>query len=204
MWLVLLVAGLLFAVVGVGEYVLRSVRTGPGVTPQSVAVDTAEQAVRQRPGDLEARLALGYAYQEAGRYAEALEEYDRVLADDPGMLAARYNRGVVLLELGRGDEAEAGLAALLEDEPTHVLAAKVLGERYVADERYTEALDILAPALAASPNYADLQYLAGYSAEQIGRDDAAVSYYRGALTFAPDMTDAREGLSRLGATEVDE
>lgn len=201
-WLVLLVVGLLFAVVALGEYALRASRTGPAVTPQSTAVSAAEQAVRQRPEDLEAMLSLGYAYQQAGRYADALEEYDRVLSRDPGALAARYNRGVVLLELGRDDDAEAALAALLADEPTHVLAAKALGERYVGSERYAEALDILAPVVAASPTYADLQYLAGLSAEQLGRNDEAVSYYRGALTYAPDMTDAREGLTRLGAAEV--
>lgn len=203
-WLVLLVVGLLFAVVGVGEFVVRSVRTGSTISPESVAITTAEEAVRQRPDDLDARLSLGYAYQEAARYAEALEEYDRVIAGDPGMLAARYNRGVVLLELGRADEAEVELAALLADEPTHVMAAKTLGERYVEDERYAEALDLLAPAVTSAPNYADVQYLAGYAAEQLGRDNVAVSYYRGALTYAPDMPEAREGLARLGETEVGE
>ena len=53
----------------------------------------------------------------------------------------------------------------------------------------------------ARPEFADLQYLSGYSCEQLGLRDAAISYYQGALTYVPDHVEAREGLTRLGATQ---
>lgn len=48
---------------------------------------------------------LGNAYRFAGRFAEALEEYQWAIHEDPGLMAAEYNRGGVLLALKRFDQA---------------------------------------------------------------------------------------------------
>lgn len=204
LWLVFVVAGLLFGVAATGEYALRATRSRMTSDPAHAALASAERAVQRAPDDAEARLSLGYAYQRVGRYSDALKEYERILAVDPKALAARYNSGVVLFELGRAEEGEKVLISLLEDAPTHVMAAKTLGEHYVETGRYAEALDVLAPAIAASPGYVDLQYLAGLSAEKLGRDDQAAAYYRGALSYAPHLAEAQEGLARLGVAEVSE
>lgn len=198
-WLVALVATLALAVAAAGGYLLAQMaeRTA-AADPAEAAIAKWERAVNAAPDDPSALTALGYAYQEAGRYEDALSAYDRALAVDQGDLAAAYNRAVVLAELGRAQEAEAGLLAVLKRAPDHVLAAKRLGERYVREGRYAEALKVLAPALASNPRYADMQYLAGYACEQLGRTEEAALHYREALRYSPDMVKAEDGLGRLG------
>lgn len=198
-WLLLLVVALLFATAALAEYALRTNAQRRVDDPVEAAIVAGETAVARDPGDLESRLRLGYAYQEAGRYEDALEQYAAVLDADPASTAARYNTGVVLLQLQRYEEAEAALRAVVAQSPGHVLAAKALGQRYVDTRRYAEALAVLAPAVQASPQFADVQYLAGLAAENLGQRDEAIAYYRGALRYVPDLREAREGLARLGA-----
>lgn len=199
-WLALLVLLLLLAVTAAGGFVLRGVLTGgKQATPATVAEDAWKAAVEKDPEDVDARLNLAYAYQQQQEWGAALEQYAEVLKRDPQNLAALYNRGVVLLQQGKTKEAEAALWDVLKVAPDHVLAAKTLGEIYLSQKHYKSALFTVEPVLKAQPQYADLQYIAGYASEQLGRRDAAVAYYRAALQYAPDMTEAKEGLKRLGA-----
>lgn len=199
-WLALLVLLLLLGVTAVGGFVLRGVLTGgKQATPATVAEDAWKAAVEKDPEDVEARLNLAYAYQQQQEWEAALEQYAEVLKRDPQNLAALYNKGVVLLQQGKTKEAEAALWDVLKVAPDHVLAAKALGEIYLSQKHYKSALFTVEPVLKSQPQYADLQYIAGYASEQLGRRDAAIAYYRAALQYAPDMTEAKEGLKRLGA-----
>src|SRR4030042_1124209 len=53
----------------------------------------------------------------AGRPAEALAEFERVLRADPGHRNALYNKGIALMQMGRGDEAVAAWEELLKHHP---------------------------------------------------------------------------------------
>lgn len=201
-WLALLVLVLLLAIAGLGGYLIRGAMTDDTVnTPVELTVQEKEQQVESNPEDPEALLALGYAYQQEARYDEALDLYAQTLELDPGSTGALYNKGVVLTLLGKPKEAEAAYWDVLEAAPDHALAAKALGQYYVDKKQYKSALVALEPVIAAQPQYADLQYLAAYSCEQLGIDDTAITYYRGALTYNPDYQEARDGLERLGASE---
>jgi tetratricopeptide (TPR) repeat protein len=201
-WLALVVLILLVAVLALGGYALReTVMQRRTATPEASAVSEWERRATATPSNPSVLLGLGYAYQQAGRPDDALLRYDQVLEIAPDNLAARFNRGVVLDELGRTAEADRAYWDLLALAPDHVLAAKMLGERYVERGEYVSALLALEAAVAANPRYADLQYLAGYASEQLGKRGAAARYYRAALTYAPDHEGAREGLLRLGLGE---
>lgn len=201
-WLALLVLVLLLAIAGLGGYLIRGAMTDETVTtPTELTVQEKEQQVKSNPEDPEALLALGYAYQQEARYDEALELYAKTLELDPGNTGALYNKGVVLTLLGRPKDAEAAYWDVLEVAPDHALAAKALGQYYVDKKQYKSALVALEPVIAAQPQYADLQYLAGYSCEQLGITETAITYYRGALTYNPDYQEAKDGLKRLGASE---
>lgn len=200
-WLAALVLVLLLGVVGVGGFVARGLLAEPRFTsPQEREIETRRAEVAQDPDDVHARLALGYAYQQDGRYDAALEEYDAVLELVPTDTAALYNTGVIMLELGRFSEAEEALWEVLEINEEHVLAARVLGEYYAGNEHYRSLVEAVRPAAEANQSSADLQYLMGLAYENLGRADWAEARYRLALTYYPDMVEAREGLERLGVT----
>lgn len=198
-WLALVVLILLLGVAGLGGYLIRgALIESESPTPSSYAVDTLEKQVEEDPDNPENQLALGYAYQQDGRYDDALEQYEAVLLADPANTGALYNKGVVLMTTGKTKEAEAVLWDLLEVAPDHVLAAKALGEYYIGKKHYKSALVALEPVIQQQPQYADLQYLAGYSCEMLHLKPQAITYYRGALSYDPDMAEAKDGLSRLG------
>lgn len=198
-WLALLVLILLLAVSALGGYLIRGAIIGSRtVTPTDYAIGNLENEVAENPDDPENQLALGYAYQQEGRYDDAIQQYDAVLAADPGNTGAMYNKGMSLMALGKTKEAEAALWDLLEVAPDHVLAAKALGEYYIEKQHYKSALVALEDVIKVQPEYSDLQYLAGYSCEMLQLRPQAIEYYRGALKYNPDHVDAKDGLTRLG------
>lgn len=201
-WLAALVLVLLLAVMGVGGYAVRGMVAG-----ESRVADVADQEIvrwreelRRDPENTSARVSLGYAYQQAGRFDKAVDEYETVLKTDERNTAALYNLGVVYLSLGVDDRAEKALWDTLEVAPDHVLAARALGELYLEREQYRSLLRAVRPVVETQPEIADLQYLTGVGYEYTGHPDWAIARYRLALEYAPDYERAREGLERLGET----
>lgn len=198
-WLAALVLVLLLALFGVGGYVLRGVLAGNQEprTVQELEIERWEAALEQDPGDVSTMLSLAFAYQQDGRYDDALRNYAAVLKASPGDTAANYNRGVVYTKLGAVDKAEEAYWDVLEVAPDHVLASKALGEYYASRHQYRSLLEAVKPAVKAKPEMADLQYLMGLAYENLGDADRARERYELALEYVPDMKQAREGIARL-------
>jgi tetratricopeptide (TPR) repeat protein len=163
-------------------------------------IDARREAVRDAPDNPGALLALAYAYQQTGRYDDALFTYDAVLDLLPSETAALYNKGVILLKLGETAAAEEVLRAALDVNPGHALAAATLARQLVDDGDYEAVLEVVLPAAERSPGAAELHYLAGVAHEKLGEAEMAAERYRLALHHYPDMGEAREGLRRLGVT----
>jgi tetratricopeptide (TPR) repeat protein len=187
-------------VLGLGAYLV--LLNAQGRTPDRTAeVVTLETRVAEDPGDLEARLALAFAYQRSGQYPEAIESYNVVVAGEPTNVGALYNRGVCLAETGDETGSAKSFSAVLKVAPEHVLAAQALGEHYRDKELYAEMVGAVEPAAEANPEIADLQALLGLAYEKTGRPDDAAREYRQALRYAPGLTLAVEGLDRVESPE---
>jgi tetratricopeptide (TPR) repeat protein len=200
-WLAVLVLFLLVAVVAVGGFIVRGLVDG-GQTPEQSEIAKWQQRVEQDPGDMNARLSLGYAYQVDKQYDKALAQYRQVLQTDPHETAALYNTGVIYLALGLDKQGERSLWAVLEENPKHVLAAKALGEFYASKHQYRSLITAVRPAVLAQPEMADLQYLMGLAYENLGKIDWSRARYQLALKYAPDMKEARDALRRLGGAPI--
>jgi len=201
-WLAALVLVLLLAVMLVGGFVIRGLvtRSARPTSPQELAISTWVKRVNADNQDAGAHLGLGYAYQAAGQLDKALDQYNVALKLDPKSTAAYYNRGHIYLLMGVGDRAEKSFWEVLNIDPTHVLAAKSLGDYYDAKGYYKSLIQAVKPAADSHPEMADLQYLVGKAYEQLGDQANAIIYYRSAVKYAPDLTEAQEALKRLGAT----
>jgi len=198
-WLAALVLVLLLAVFAVGGYLVRarndSIRAGE---PGAISVGLAQKRMEASPEDPTSRLQLGFEYQKAGRYEEALREYERVLESSPRNTAALYNKAMLLKQQGDVPEAEKIFWDVLEIEPTHAMAAKALGEVYADKGQYKSLLIAVKPAIKANPAMADLHYLAAIAYENLDQRPEAAAEYQAALRYNPDLADARTGLARLG------
>jgi tetratricopeptide (TPR) repeat protein len=198
-WLAALVLVLLLALVGVAGYVIRARFAGTAPrTAADIAVLQAQKAVAARPTDVQGRLDLGFAYQQDGKYPEAIAEYDTVIRTDPKNTAALYNKGMVYFQLQDPAKAETLLWDVLKVSKTHVLAAKALGDYYAGKKEYRSLVVAVKPAADARPDMADLQYLMGLAYENLGHRDWAIGRYQDALKYVPDLPEAHAGLKRLG------
>jgi len=198
-WLAVLVLVLLLAVMAVGGFVLRGLVDREPQASSVADLDIAkwEDEVKLNPDDLEAHLNLGFAYQQAERFEDALAQYDFVVGRAPNDTAALYNRGVALLALDREPEAEDAWWAVLEIEPGHVLAAKSLGDYYASRREFRSLIEAVRPVVEQNESSADLQYLMGLAYENLGNTEWARARYQLALKYYPDMQEAKEGLDRL-------
>jgi tetratricopeptide (TPR) repeat protein len=68
-------------------------------------LEILKNLVAQNPGDSFARYGLAMAYSAAGNYAQAVEEYVKLLEINPKYVAAYYHGGQALEKLGRSNEA---------------------------------------------------------------------------------------------------
>ena len=200
-WLRPLVIVLALAVVVLGGAAVHfTIQKARSLDPLRAAIVRWERHAAANPDDPDALRGLALAYQQAGRYDDAVASYREVLRRAPDDLGARYNLGVVQIASGSPDEGEQTLRLLLADVPDHVLAAKTLGERLINRDEYEEALRVLTPASASRPELADLQYDTGLALEWLGRYEEAAERYQAALRYAPDLQVAIDGLVRVGVT----
>jgi len=143
---------------------------GAGRTAE--AIRTLEKGIQVHPNYISARVALGRAYLEAGRTADAEAQFTGVLALDPGNLVAA--RSVAEILRARGDRAEAlkryelyralsgdrGVDGLIEEiraESERVPAGaepagRVLADLYLEQGHNAEALAIYEDLCRSSPD----------------------------------------------------
>ena len=203
LWLMVLVLLLLLAVMGVGGFVIRGVLAGdrPALTREQLEVTTWLKQSKAKPDDSGIRLGLGHAYQQAGQYRKALAEYRIVLKSRPRDTAVLYDQGVAYRSLGQDDKAESSWREVLKVDRADAPAAKALGGYYADQHDYLRVIEVVLPAVQAHPEMADLQYLVARAYEKQGTSEMAIARYRLALTYAPDMDEARAGLKRLEGTK---
>jgi TolB-like protein/Flp pilus assembly protein TadD len=115
------------------------------------ARDCADRALALQPDLREARLALGYYYDQGRHdYAQAAEEFHRVAgdrADDPDALEAM---GYVLRRQGRWEESLAALQKAYALNPRNVSLITNLVGTYQSMRRYDEALRLTDISIALS------------------------------------------------------
>jgi tetratricopeptide (TPR) repeat protein len=123
------------------------------------------------PDSMEARSNLGAALSRAGRYDEAIAEYDRALAKSPGNPALLLNMGLAYYKSGRYGEAAArfeqavSLAPQFKEQVTLLLASC-----YNSLGKYKQAVALLAPLEQQKSDDPAFDYLYGTALVGDGQD----------------------------------
>lgn len=115
------------------------------------ALDDLRSHLDHEPDDVDARLRLANALFDAGHHAEAIPEYQRVLAVRPGDADVRTDLGVSQRESGQSAQAAASFRQALVDSPRHANAQFNLGVVLAYD------LGDKAGAIAAWERFLDLE-----------------------------------------------
>lgn len=147
------------------------------------AIPILQQAVALRP-NADNHYALGNGYYDAGRYEEALAEYQAALAADPNHFSAAVRLGDTYEKLRRADDAIAAYRralAIRDDADVHTYLGMLLakqGQLEAAEAEYQAALRLADSAFARS------QLATLY--RQAGKTDQAIAEYEAALRLRDD------------------
>jgi tetratricopeptide (TPR) repeat protein len=152
--------------------------------------------------------ALGVAFKQMGRDADALAPTQRAATLSPGDAQVHCNLGAVLQGVGRLGEAEASYRRALQIDPDYADAYGNLGVILYASGRLSEAEDNYRRALQIRPDNAMVLSNLGAALQHQGRLDEAEASLRRALQISPDYAEAHnnlgnalKGLNRLGEAE---
>ncbi len=143
---------------------------------------------------------LGAEALRAGRFPDALREFDAALAIDDGFAEAHRGRGLVLdLGFARLDAAEREYRRSLELRPSFSEAHSDLGQLLARTGRYDEAIAQFDAALQ-NMLYKE-PYVArcnkGLALHRMGRRDEGVAELRACVASAPGFCKGRREFGRL-------
>lgn len=131
----------------------------------------------------------------AGRLAEAVPIYQRLIAADPRHADALHLLGVAHFQAGRLGEALGLIDKAVAARPGFREAHNNRGNVLKAMGRPADAATAYRAAIAADPSYAAAHHHLGIVLFEMGEFDAAVTSYGEALRLRPDFAEA---LSNLG------
>lgn len=165
---------------------------GPSLVERDIAV--AEEAVRKDPNLLSARLALAEAYAESGRFADAVAQFDQILAAEPDAGSALLGRGSARISLGQSDAARTDFQRVIDlatggemagYDPQLESAYYSLGVIALKQDRPKDAVLALAEAIKIKRTDADALNLLGTALLQAGEPQRAITATRQAIALVP-------------------
>ncbi|HEU4938680.1 MAG TPA: tetratricopeptide repeat protein [Vicinamibacterales bacterium] len=129
----------------------------------------------------------------AGKNAEAIELFKKVVQQDPADTEARLWIARLELRVGRAADAAAGFRSVLRDHPADVDAKIGLAQALLRKGAADEALTILIEAEPAAGQNADLFSALARAYRRTGDDRRALEYFRRARALSPDDPDILSG-----------
>ena len=194
-------------------------RWRPATTPivdQRLAA--LEQAVRDAPDDTVSRGQLADTYVAKGRFADALVQYNAILAAGKDVELATNGRAGAYMGLGQLDNAAKDYQGVVDIakggemakvDPMLEAAYYSLGSIAMQQARPTDAISFLEKALAITRSDADALYLIGTAYVATGQMDKAETALRSAVDFVPigwsePYTALAQGFTKAGKTAMAE
>jgi regulator of sirC expression with transglutaminase-like and TPR domain len=120
---------------------------------------------------------LGYAYNDLGRYQQAIEDFRQAVKIKPYYGSAYFNLGFSYGSLGRYTEAIDAFKRAIEIRPHYAEAYNNLGNAYSKLSRRQDSIDAYRQAIKIRPNYALAHYNLGFAYLAVGDKDSAMAEY---------------------------
>ncbi len=168
-------------------------------------ITAAEELVKTTPDDIAARGALADLYVSDKRYADAITQYDAIIATGKAEELARIGRAKAEEALGSTDAAIAdwtrvveiaGAGEMAAVDPRLALAYYRLGQLSVGTGDATAAIDFLSKSLTISKTDADTLYALGNAYVAAGKPDEAIVMFKKSTAFVPvGWADPYQGLA---------
>jgi tetratricopeptide (TPR) repeat protein len=133
-----------------------------------------------------AHLNLGAAFEENGKSAEALSQYQQALALNPQRDEADNDIGKLLFEMNKPEAALGYCLKAVELNPKRASSHNSLGLVLVELNRFDAAMNQFAEAVRLDASYAAPRFQTGRTLLKLGRDAEALPFFNEALQIEPD------------------
>lgn len=121
----------------------------------------------------------------AGREADALAAFRRVVAASPNNLDARLWIARIHERMGHPDQAESVYRSVLLEDPTSLDAALGVAATMLARDEADETIELMEAVEGRAPQNATALELLGRAHRLAGRDGQAIGYFERAVAIAP-------------------
>ncbi len=164
-----------------------------------MAVDTIKQAIKSDPKNPFFHKGLGTAYAAMQKYPEAIAAYQRALELNPYYVDVRNDLGTAYMLSGKRDEGKKEFLTLFSDptNPTPEITARNLGQAYLEEKNYPEALNWYRTATARAKNYGEAYVGAAEALLGMGRLEDAIQGLELAHKEIPDEPQVNLALGQL-------
>jgi len=119
----------------------------------------------------EDQLSRGEMFFNEGKIEEAIQCFEKALADDPNNADAYNNLGVISYSLGNAQSAETFLLKTLEIDPNHVNALMNIADVYCASGMINEAAKYMTKAIELEPKNPDIWACLSNFYKRIGSEE---------------------------------
>jgi len=153
-----------------------------------LAIDTIKQAIKSDPKNAFFYKGLGTAYAAKKRWSDAIEAYQKALVLNPYYVDVKNDLGTAYILSGKRDEGKKEFISLFSDptNPTPELTARNLGQAYLEEKNYGEALNWFRTATSRAKNYADAYLGASDALLGMGRLEDAIQNLETGWKEIPD------------------
>lgn len=147
------------------------------------------------PRNARAHANLGGEWEKAGRFDDALREFDLALQIQPDYAEVHTMFGRVSERLGRREDATAHYEAAIRLEPKTAQAHYNLGNIFVQQQRWTDAEREFSTTLELHPEFPDVHFQLGVVLAAVKRYAEAVPHFEIAVRDAPNDPERQFGLA---------
>jgi len=153
-----------------------------------------------------ALLQAAVGHHQAGRYAEAEQQYRQVLAADPQQADALHLLGVLAYQIGRADAAVPLIEQAIRLRPAAPAFRMNLGNALLALGRTTDAVASYREAAGLAPDDAEAHYNLGNALLLLEQSDDGIAALRRTLALRPSHVAAQYNLGNAlrAADRLDE
>jgi tetratricopeptide (TPR) repeat protein len=154
------------------------------------AIEFAELALKQDPGNRYAHIILAYSYGQKERYETSISHYERAIEatspDDENLGLLRLYRAEMLVRAGREEQAVTVAESVLEEDPEQRQAFYVVAQARRAQKRYDDALEAYRSVEEAAPDDPMPRVHMAEVEEERGNLRAALGHLDRASALTPD------------------
>ena len=125
------------------------------------AITLYVQLIKLQPESVEARTNFGVVLAHAGRYSDALAQYEQALKHAPDNPIVLLNVALAWYKQGDLEKAAAELVHLRKIQPENRQSLYLLADSYLRLGRYQDVVSLLSPIYQQSPDDAAVDYALG-------------------------------------------